>query len=345
MLPRLPRELLRNPVANQRGRSRECGLKPGSTPNAAKFPPCAQRSSLLVTRFASFTPMPFSTSAARLTSYKDSREADPFLFAPDSEMWRVNRERCGLIYGPAAAILQLAHPRIAQGVYDHSNFRYDTMGRLRRTLSSTNKIAFGRTSQARAVSEHVASRHRKVRGQVFDGIDGARTYSAFEPELLLWVLATLITAALNGYELIYGELPVARKEAFYRDMCRFGTYFGVPESLSPKDWPAFDAYYTSMVDGELLASHPICGELARAVVHPRDTVGAGRLGTRHRLCCYRDTTAQSPRTARLDKHHSSRLLHAAGSSRAAENISRPAVESPILPRVLEGDRRASRFLA
>ena len=222
--------------------------------------------------------MPFSTSAARLTSYKDSREADPFLFAPDSEMWRVNRERCGLIYGPAAAILQLAHPRIAQGVYDHSNFRYDTVGRLRRTLSSTNKIAFGRTSQARAVSEHVASRHRKVRGQVFDGIGGARTYSAFEPELLLWVLATLITAALNGYELIYGELPVARKEAFYCDMCRFGTFFGVPESLSPKDWPAFDAYYSSMVDGELLASHPICGELARAVIHPRDTVGAAVLG-------------------------------------------------------------------
>ena len=222
--------------------------------------------------------MPFSTSAARLTSYKYSREADPFLFAPDSEMWRVNRERCGLIYGPAAAILQLAHPRIAQGVYDHSNFRYDTLGRLRRTLSSTNKIAFGRTSQARAVSEHVASRHRKVRGQVFDGIDGTRTYSAFEPELLLWVLATLISAALNGYELIYGELPIARKEAFYRDMCRFGTFFGVTESLSPKDWPAFDAYYSSMIDGELLASHPICGELAKAVVHPRDTVGAAVLG-------------------------------------------------------------------
>ena len=222
--------------------------------------------------------MPFSTSAARLTSYKDSREADPFLFAPDSEMWRVNRERCGLIYGPAAAILQLAHPRIAQGVYDHSNFRYDTLGRLRRTLSSTNKIAFGRTSQARAVSEHVASRHRKVRGQVFDGIGGTRTYSAFEPELLLWVLATLISAALNGYELIYGELPIARKEAFYRDMCRFGTFFGVTESLSPKDWPAFDAYYSSMVDGELLASHPICGELAKAVIHPRDTVGAAVLG-------------------------------------------------------------------
>jgi uncharacterized protein (DUF2236 family) len=222
--------------------------------------------------------MRYSTSADRTASHTCAREADPFLFAPKSEMWRVNRERCGLIYGPAAAILQLAHPRIAQGVYDHSNFRYDTLGRLRRTLSSTNQIAFGRISQAEAVSEHVAARHREVRGTVSPGVGGPPTYSAFEPDLLLWVLATLITAAINGYELIYGELPIARKEAFYRDMCRFGTYFGVPTSLSPKDWRAFDAYYTSMVEGELLGSHPMCGELAKAVIYPRDTIGAAVLG-------------------------------------------------------------------
>jgi uncharacterized protein (DUF2236 family) len=223
-------------------------------------------------------PNAFPTSDDRIASQKHSREADPFLFAPESEMWRVNRERCGLIYGPAAAILQLAHPRIAQGVYDHSNFRDDTLGRLRRTLSSTNQIAFGRISQAKAVSERVAARHDIVRGAVFAGIGGPRTYSAFEPDLLLWVLATLIAAAINGYELIYGELPIARKEAFYRDMCRFGTYFGVHESLSPKDWASFDAYYSSMVEGELLGSHQICAELAKAVVHPQDTVAAAILG-------------------------------------------------------------------
>jgi uncharacterized protein (DUF2236 family) len=222
--------------------------------------------------------MLFSTSNDRIASHEHSQETDPFLFAPDSEMWRINRERCGLIYGPAAAILQLAHPRIAQGVNDHSNFRYDTLGRLRRTLSSTNQIAFGRVSQAKAVSERVAARHRKVRGTVLTGVGEPRTYSAFEPELLLWVLATLITAAINGYELIYGEISIARKEAFYRDMCRFGTYFGVPESLSPRDWPAFDAYYTSMAEGELLGSQRISRELARAVVHPQDSFSAATLG-------------------------------------------------------------------
>lgn len=48
----------------------------------------------------------------------DHSETDPFLWTPESEMWRINRERCGLLFGPAAAILQVAHPRIAQGVFD-----------------------------------------------------------------------------------------------------------------------------------------------------------------------------------------------------------------------------------
>jgi uncharacterized protein (DUF2236 family) len=222
--------------------------------------------------------MTFYISDVRIKDRTSSRGADPFLFAPESEMWRVNRERCGLIYGPAAAILQLAHPRIAQGVYDHSNFRNDTLGRLRRTLSSTNQIAFGRLSQARAMSERVAARHRKVGGAVSSGVGGPRTYSAFEPDLLLWVLATLIAAAVKGYELVYGELPMARKEAFYRDMRRFGTFFGIPESLAPNGWRAFDAYYKKMVEGELLGSHWMCGELARGVVHPQDTVGTAILG-------------------------------------------------------------------
>ena len=258
-------------------------------------------------------------------------------------MWRVNRERCGLIYGPAAAILQLAHPRIAQGVYDHSNFRRDTLGRLRRTLSSTNQIAFGRLSQAKAVSERVAARHGKVRGIVSTGVAGLRTYSAFEPDLLLWVLATLITAAIKGYELIYGELPIARKEAFYRDMCQFGTYFGVPASLSPKDWPAFDVYYASMLEGELLASHRLCGELARAVIHPQDTVAAAILGRTIDFVVLETLPPRIRERLGLKSTPSSRSSHALGSSRAAEGVPGSSPKGPVLPGVLAGARPAPGF--
>jgi uncharacterized protein (DUF2236 family) len=218
----------------------------------------------------------YGTLSSEVGFQGGAHDADPFLFAPESEMWRINRERCGLIYGPAAAILQLAHPRIAQGVYNHSHFRTDTIGRLRRTLRNTNQIAFGRLSEAAAVSARLAALHRRVRGTVAAGISGPRVYSAFEPDLLMWVLATLITAAVNGYEFVYGELPVARKEAFYRDMCRFGKYFGVAEA--PKGWRAFEAYYKTMLESDLLGSHWMCRELARAVVYPQDSIGTRLLG-------------------------------------------------------------------
>jgi uncharacterized protein (DUF2236 family) len=211
-------------------------------------------------------------------NFTKRRKKDAFLFAPESEIWRINRERCGLIYGPAAAILQVAHPRIAQGVYDHSKFRTDTVGRLHRTLESTNRIVFGRVSEAEAMRKRLAAVHERVRGTVRAGIKGPYAYSAFEPDLLLWVLATLITAAVRGYEFVYGELPIARKEAFYCDMCRFGTYFGLDESLPPKGWRAFEAYYKNMVEGDLLGSHSMCRELARAVIYPQDFAGTRLLG-------------------------------------------------------------------
>jgi uncharacterized protein (DUF2236 family) len=207
-----------------------------------------------------------------------SRNSDPFVFGPESEMWRINRERCGLIYGPAAAVLQLAHPRIAQGVYDHSAFRADTVGRLRRTLESTNRIAFGRVSEAEIVRRRLATVHGKVRGTAAPGVPGSSVYSAFELDLLIWVLATLIAAAIKGYEFIYGPLPLPRKEAFYSDMCRFGGYFGIDESAPPKGWRAFETYYDAMVESDLLGSHWMCRELARAVIYPQDSAGARCLG-------------------------------------------------------------------
>ena len=83
---------------------------------------------------------------------------------------------------------------------------------------------------------------------------------------------------MRGYEFIYGELPVARKEGFYRDMCRFGTYFGVDESLSPKGWHAFEVYYNTMLEGDLLGSHWMSRKRARAVFHPQDSAGTRLLG-------------------------------------------------------------------
>lgn len=195
-------------------------------------------------------------------------ERDAYVFSPDSETWRVNRYATGLLFGPAAVLLQVAHPRIAQGVADHSDFREDALGRLRRTLTSVNRIAFGTQADAEEMRKQLSATHGRVQGATREGVSGPSRYSAFEPDLMLWVLATLIDASIKGYEFVWGPLAWKRRELFYRDFRRFGTYFGLPEDEGPRDYAEYAGYFETMMRDKVLGSHPICAEVAGAVVHP-----------------------------------------------------------------------------
>ena len=199
-----------------------------------------------------------------------SLSRDDFAFAPDSEVWRVNRYANGLLFGPAAVLLQVAHPRVAQGVADHSDFRKDALGRLRRTLSTVNRIAFGTVAEAEEMRARMSKVHGGVTGETSDGMTGPKRYSAFEPDLLMWVLATLIDASIQGYEFVWEPLSRERRENFYRDFRKFGTYFGLGEEVGPADYGEFVRYYDEMLSGDLLGSHPLCAEVAAAVVRPQN---------------------------------------------------------------------------
>ena len=202
-----------------------------------------------------------------------------FVFGPDSEIWRVNRYATGLLFGPAAVLLQVAHPRVAQGVADHSDFRGDALGRLRRTLTTVNSIAFGTHEQAEQMRRHMTTVHQRVRGESAQGVAGSKRYSAFEPDLLLWVLATLIDASYQGYEFVWGPLSLERREQFYHDFRRFGAYFGLDVKAGPQNHTEFIDYFDSMLASNLLGSHPLCAEVAAAVVRPRQPLRDRLLGT------------------------------------------------------------------
>ena len=65
------------------------------------------------------------------------RAGDPGLFGPSSVAWRVGRERLLLAGGPAALLMQVAHPLVAAGVSAHSDFEADPLRRLRGTMGTT----------------------------------------------------------------------------------------------------------------------------------------------------------------------------------------------------------------
>jgi uncharacterized protein (DUF2236 family) len=183
-------------------------------------------------------------------------------FNSDSLMWRINKERVVLLGGPAAAVLQAAHPQVAMGVAAHSAFRRDAHGRLRRTLDAVYTVAFGSADEVAMVRDSVGRAHRSVRGS------NPAAYSAFDQGAQLWVLATLIMASVTMYRRFVAPLTDTDLDAFLRENAIFGQVFGLQEGALPLVWKDFRAYWRSMIEGDLLGSHPLCGEVARAAVSP-----------------------------------------------------------------------------
>lgn len=183
------------------------------------------------------------------------------LYGPTSEAWRLNREAMLLLgAGPRALLLQLAHPLVAAGVADHSDFREDPWRRLRATLRSYLAIVYGTTMTARAEIRRLNELHRTIEGQ---------GYRARDPELSLWVHATLVDTTIVAHDAWVEPLDRDRRARYYAETLPIGRAFGVPASLLPADLDAFESY----VDGMLAAGGPVrvsaaARELAYAVLHP-----------------------------------------------------------------------------
>jgi uncharacterized protein (DUF2236 family) len=113
------------------------------------------------------------------------------------------REGVLLVGGGAALILQMAHPLVAAGVAEHSNYREYPWGRLYRTLDLTAKIVFGERRTAEEAARRIRAAHERVQGVTAE--NGGRylkgtPYHANDPELLMWVHATLVRTALDVYQ-------------------------------------------------------------------------------------------------------------------------------------------------
>jgi uncharacterized protein (DUF2236 family) len=176
-----------------------------------------------------------------------------------SVSWKINRERLVLLGGPAAAVLQVAHPVVARGVAAHSSFRTDSVGRLHRTLEAVYTVSFGTAEDVDKVRSGVARAHQAVKGE---------GYSAFDPAAQLWVLATLIMGSVQIYERFIGPLGEQERDALLQENEGFAWVFGLDPQLLWHDWQTFENYWKEMIHGKELGSLPLCAEVAQAVICP-----------------------------------------------------------------------------
>ncbi|MGI9604258.1 MAG: oxygenase MpaB family protein [Acidimicrobiales bacterium] len=137
-----------------------------------------------------------------------SDRADDGLFGPTSATWVVHSDPSMFVGGLRALFLQTLHPHVMAGVYDHSTYKSDPLGRLQRTAEFVGTTTYGSVAEAEAIIDRIAALHQRVQGVAPDGA----SYDATDPHLLEWVHLTEVDSFLRAHQR-YGSTPLGAADA------------------------------------------------------------------------------------------------------------------------------------
>ena len=157
--------------------------------------------------------------------------SDEALFARDTPIRMVHADVVAMMVGGIRGLLlQMLHPHALQGVLDHSNFRADMHGRLRRTARFIAVTTFGHRDAATEAIARVNRIHEAVTGTLPDGTP----YSARNPRTLAWVHVAEASSFLAAYvRLVRPAMPHAERDEYYRQFALVARALGadpVPET-------------------------------------------------------------------------------------------------------------------
>lgn len=151
---------------------------------------------------------------------------------------QVIQEAILLAGGATAILLQVAEPGVGKGVDEHSNFGYRPLDRLRTTMTYVYCVTFGTRDEKKAVIEMVHRAHASVKGP---------DYSADDPQLQLWVAATLYAVGIEIYQEIFGRLDDETAQAIYREYSILALSLRVTPEMWPEDQHAFWEYWDKQI--------------------------------------------------------------------------------------------------
>lgn len=185
--------------------------------------------------------------------------------------WKVASETIISLGTARAVLMQLAHPLVAAGVYEHSRFMTDPIGRALQTFQLEQFLMFGNSTQSRHAARTINRLHHHVHGTLKSHAGqysvGTR-YDAHDPALLLWVFATLVDTILLTYPLFIQPLQEEAQERYYQENKQIARMMGIPPHDIPENLAQLRAYVHDMVYSERLAATPESRELAQAVLYP-----------------------------------------------------------------------------
>lgn len=219
-------------------------------------------------------------------------------FQPESVIRRIgNSPLVPFLGGGPAVLLQVAHSLVAAGVVYHSDYKTDLWQRLLRTLRALYLIVYGSKEEAEAAGESVRAVHAHVHGrtrQRLGPFPAGTPYSASDPELMLWVHATLVEASLTAHKRFVGRLGPDEEEAYYREMGLVARLFGLPATVLPSRLVDFREYLAAQLAGRAICVTAPAREVAAVILDAPLPAPLRVLVPAHRLA----TTALLPQRVR-----------------------------------------------
>jgi uncharacterized protein (DUF2236 family) len=165
-----------------------------------------------------------------------------------------------LLLGAGSAVMyQLARKEVGLGVVEHSSTLDRPLDRLRTTLTYVYVMALGTEEERRSVAAMVDRQHGPVRS--------VGRYSAFDPELQLWVAATLARTGETLRDRVFGPMDPATRERVYRDSWVLGTALQVTPEMWPRTRANFEDYWQASL--ARLAPDPAVQAYARRLLSTR----------------------------------------------------------------------------
>jgi uncharacterized protein (DUF2236 family) len=153
---------------------------------------------------------------------------------------RINAERIVLLAWTRAILLQVAHPMIAAGVFEHSGFRaspWAAAGRLHHTVKAMLALVFGSDAARNQALAGIRAIHRRVNGRLAESVGpfpAGTPYSAEDPALVLWVHATLLESVPLVHELLVAPLTAAEHDAYGAEAAPVAIALGARDADVPR---------------------------------------------------------------------------------------------------------------
>ncbi len=191
------------------------------------------------------------------------------IYDDDAIIRSLYREHVMVLAGPRALLMQAAHPVAWAGFYAQTTSKDEPYERLHRTAQLVELVTYGPRREAERATRRVRAMHKKVRGELFEDagpFPAGTPYAADDPELLLWILATLVDSGMTVYQRYVRQLTPGERESLWQDYRIFGGLFGLSDDAMPASYGDFRRYMRRMLDGEDLYVTDEARTTAREIV-------------------------------------------------------------------------------